>query len=170
MNVSEAKKDLAIKTKRGLPIILAGVLFWIVMSIMGFVLSEKQVVWVYLIGMGCVFPFGLMIAAILKIDMFAKGNPLGVLAGLIGGINVLNIPLVLLAYFQFPEWLPFVVAMLIGVHFIPYVWIYESKSYGLLSVGTVFVTSVCGILLQKKDSLSFHYPLRLFIYLLLSVY
>ncbi len=107
MNVSEAKKDLAIKTKRGLPIILAGVLFWIVMSIAGFVLSEKQVVWVYLIGMGCVFPFGLMIAAILKIDMFAKGNPLGVLAGLIGGINVLNIPLVLLAYFQFPEWLPF---------------------------------------------------------------
>ena len=77
MNVSEAKKDLAIKTKRGLPIILAGVLFWIVMSIAGFVLSEKQVVWVYLIGMGCVFPFGLMIAAILKIDMFAKGNPLG---------------------------------------------------------------------------------------------
>ena len=47
------------------------------MSIAGFVLSEKQVVWVYLIGMGCVFPFGLMIAAILKIDMFAKGNPLG---------------------------------------------------------------------------------------------
>lgn len=108
MNVVEAKKDLAIKTKRGLPIILAGVLFWIVMSIIGFALSEKQVVWVYLIGMGCVFPFGLMIAAILKIDMFAKGNPLGVLAGLIGGINVLNIPLVLLAYFQFPEWLPFV--------------------------------------------------------------
>ncbi len=92
-----------------------------------------------------------MIAAILKIDMFAKGNPLGgVLAGLIGGINVLNIPLVLLAYFQFPEWLPFVVAMLIGVHFIPYVWIYESKSYGLLSVGTVFVTSVCGILFCRK--------------------
>ncbi|MGQ0514920.1 DUF7010 family protein, partial [Bacillus sp. D-CC] len=91
------------------------------------------------------FPFANIsifnIAAIIK----PKGNPLGILAGLIGGINVLNIPLVLLAYFQFPEWLPFVVAMLIGVHFIPYVWIYESKSYGLLSVGTVFVTSVCGI-------------------------
>lgn len=29
MNVAEAKKDLAIKTKRGLPIILAGVLFWL---------------------------------------------------------------------------------------------------------------------------------------------
>ena len=58
----------------------------------------------------------------------------------------MNIPFVLLAYFQFPEWLPFVVAMLIGVHFLPYVWIYESKSYGFLSVGTVLVTSVCGIL------------------------
>jgi hypothetical protein len=43
MNVSEAKKDLAIKTKRGLPVILAGILFWIVVSITGFVLSEKQV-------------------------------------------------------------------------------------------------------------------------------
>ncbi|EJS77172.1 hypothetical protein ICY_01798 [Bacillus cereus BAG2X1-3] len=27
---------------------------------------------------------------------------------------------------------------------------YESKSYGLLSVGTVFVTSVCGILFAEK--------------------
>ena len=42
MNVVEAKKDLAIKTKRGLPIILAGVLFWIVMSIAGFILSENK--------------------------------------------------------------------------------------------------------------------------------
>ncbi|EJV70395.1 hypothetical protein IEM_00928 [Bacillus cereus BAG6O-2] len=77
MNVSEAKKDLAQKTKRGFPVVLAGFLFWIIASITGVVLSEKQVVWVYLIGMGCVFPFGLMLAAILKIDMFAKGNPLG---------------------------------------------------------------------------------------------
>ncbi|GAB6439616.1 MULTISPECIES: DUF7010 family protein [Bacillus] len=150
MNITEAKRDLAQRTKRGFPVIIAGILFWIVASVTGVLLSEKQVVWVYLIGMGCVFPLGLMIATILKIDMFAKGNPLGVLAGLIGGINVLNIPLVLLAYFQFPEWLPFVVAMLIGVHFILYVWIYESKSYGLLSVGTVFVTSVCGILFAEK--------------------
>ncbi|MFK4292801.1 hypothetical protein ABH955_000340 [Bacillus sp. RC240] len=150
MNISEAKRDLAQKTKKGFPVIIAGLLFWIVASITGVLLSERQVVWVYLIGMGCVFPFGLMIAAILKIDMFAKGNPLGTLAGVIGGINVLNIPFVLLAYFQFPEWLPFVVAMLIGVHFLPYVWIYESKSYGFLSVGTVLVTSVCGILFAGK--------------------
>lgn len=150
MNISEAKRDLAQKTKRGFPVILAGLLFWSIASITGVLLSEKQVVWVYLIGMGCVFPFGLMIAAILKIDMFAKGNPLGTLAGVIGGINVLNIPFVLLAYFQFPEWLPFVVAMLIGVHFVPYVWIYESKSYGLLSVGTVLITSVCGFFFAEK--------------------
>ncbi|PGM90813.1 DUF7010 family protein [Bacillus cereus] len=150
MNISEAKRDLAQKTKKGFPVIIAGLLFWIVASITGVLLSEKQVVWVYLIGMGCVFPFGLMLAAILKIDMFAKGNPLGTLAGIIGGINVLNIPFVLLAYFQFPEWLPFVVAMLIGVHFLPYVWIYESKSYGFLSVGTVLVTSVSGIIFAEK--------------------
>ncbi|EJS06017.1 hypothetical protein IKO_02673 [Bacillus cereus VDM034] len=150
MNISEARRDLAQKTKKGFPVILAGLLLWSIASITGVFLSEKQVVWVYLIGMGCVFPFGLMLAAVLKIDMFAKGNPLGTLAGVIGGINVLNIPFVLLAYFQFPEWLPFVVAMLIGVHFVPYVWIYESKSYGLLSVGTVLVTSVCGILFAEK--------------------
>lgn len=77
MNISEAKRDLAQKTKKGFPVIIAGLLFWIVASVTGVLLSEKQVVWVYLIGMGCVFPLGLMIAALLKIDMFAKGNPLG---------------------------------------------------------------------------------------------
>lgn len=44
----------------------------------------------------------------------------------------------------------FTVAVLVGVHFLPYVWIYESKSYGLLSVGTVLVTSICGVFFVEK--------------------
>ncbi|PEB51880.1 hypothetical protein CON65_15245 [Bacillus pseudomycoides] len=150
MNVLEAKRDLAKRTKRGLPVVLAGLIFWIIASIAGSILPEKYTVWVYLIGMGCVFPVGLMLAALLKIDMFAKGNPMGSLGGIIGAINVLNIPLVVFVYFQMPEWLPFTVAVLVGVHFLPYVWIYESKSYGLLSVGTVLVTSICGVLFSEK--------------------
>ena len=109
--------------------------------------------------------FWINIAAILKIDMFAKGNPLG-----FSRINwwdkCIEYSACITCLFSISRMVTFVVAMLIGVHFIPYVWIYESKSYGLLSVGTVFVTSVCGILLQKKDLLLFHYPLQVFIYLL----
>ncbi|MDM5189084.1 hypothetical protein QUF99_17710 [Bacillus sp. DX4.1] len=150
MNVIDAKRDLARKTKKGIPVVLAGFVFWIIASVTGILLEEKQTVWVYLIGMGCVFPFGLMLAALLKIDMFAKGNPMGALGGVIGAINILNIPLVLLMYFQMSEWLPFTVAVLVGVHFLPYVWIYESKSYGLLSVGTIVAASICGIFFAEK--------------------
>ncbi|WP_369900141.1 hypothetical protein [Bacillus manliponensis] len=150
MDVLEAKKDLAERTKRGLPIILAGLLFWVVASGAGFLLQEKQAVWVYLIGIGCTFPLGLMLAGMLKVDIFAKGNPLGVLGGIIGGMNVLNIPLVVFMYVQMPEWLPFTVAALVGAHFLPYVWIYDSKSFILLSVGTVAAASVCAFFFAGK--------------------
>lgn len=145
MNISELKLNLQLRTKKGAPIIIAGLVFWMMASISGVLLPEKVTLFVYLIGVGCIFPLGILISSMLKIDIFAKGNPLGVLGGIIGGINLLNIPVVLMVYFKEPSWMPFIVGAAVGSHFLPYVWIYDSKSYLFLSIGTVLSASFFGI-------------------------
>lgn len=150
MELNQAKINLQLTTQKGLHIIIGGIIFWIIASISGMLLPKSIVIWVYLIGIGSIFPLGIVIAKILKIDIFAIENPLGRLASIIGGINLLNIPLVLIIYFNQPSWLPFIVGITAGAHFLPYIWIYDSKAYGFLSVFTVLASSICGFLFMSK--------------------
>jgi hypothetical protein len=107
------------------------------------------VLWVYIFGVGLVFPLGVFIAMLMKIDIFAKGNPLGSLAATIGGMQILFAPIIITLYFYEPSWIPFVLGVLNGAHFLPYVWVYNSKSYLLLSITTVVFATFVGLVFLK---------------------
>ena len=77
MSVQEARQALAVTTKRGIPLIMAGVLFWMFAGISQWIFSDSMVPWVYVYGVGVVFPLGIFLASLMKIDIFAKDNPLG---------------------------------------------------------------------------------------------
>ena len=143
-SVLQAKRALARSTKRGFPVILAGLLFWLAAGGSAFFLPEEAVVWVYVFGVGVVFPLGILLARLMNIDIFAKGNPLGALAGIIGGVQILFAPIVILLVFREPQWLPFVLGVLNGAHFLPYVWVYDSKTYLFHSVAVTGVAAVTG--------------------------
>lgn len=148
-NVKQAKLALARSTKRGLPLVSAGFLFWIVSGVCGIVLPLTIVQWVYVFGVGVVFPIGLLISFILKIDIFAKGNPLGVLAGIIGGMQILFAPIIIMLVFKEPSWIPFALGVLNGAHFLPYAWIYNSKTYLFHSLATTLVSAIVGAIFIK---------------------
>lgn len=141
----ELSSALAVSSRRGLPMIITGTLFWLVAGLAGF-LDHAITVWVYLYGIGLIFPVGILIAKAMKIDLFAGDNPLAVLAGVIGGMQILFAPLVILILFQMPDYIPFTVGVLTGAHFLPYVVIYRSKAYLFLSIGTVAVAALTGAL------------------------
>ena len=123
---------------------MAGLLFWLAAGGSAFFLPEEAVVWVYVFGVGVVFPLGILLARLMNIDIFAKGNPLGALAGIIGGVQILFAPIVILLVFREPQWLPFVLGVLNGAHFLPYVWVYDSKTYLFHSVAVTGVAAVTG--------------------------
>lgn len=143
-SIKEIKRDLMRTTKRGIPLILAGLLFWGVVGLLGIILPERVTVWGYIFGIGAVFPIGILISTILKIDIFAKGNPLGVLAGIVGGTQILFAPIIIMLLFKSPAWIPFTLGVLNGAHFLPYAWIYNSKTYLFHSVATTIVASIIG--------------------------
>src|SRR5690606_27957980 len=103
--------NLASSSKRGLPMILTGVLFWLIAGLAAF-LDHTITVWVYLYGIGLIFPIGLLTAKLMKVDMLAKDNPLAVLSGVVGGMQILFAPVVILVLFQTPDYIPFTVGVL----------------------------------------------------------
>ncbi|MNJ62764.1 hypothetical protein D3C77_586170 [compost metagenome] len=43
-----------------------------------------------------------------------------------------------------PEYLPFTIGLLAGSHFLPYMWIYKSKAYLFVTLGTCFSSLILG--------------------------
>jgi len=149
----ELSTALAVSSRRGLPMIVTGTLFWLVAGLAGF-LDLAITVWVYLYGIGLIFPVGILVAKAMKADLFAKDNPLAVLAGVVGGMQILFAPLVILILFRLPEYIPFAVGVLTGAHFLPYVVIYRSKAYLFLSIVTVAGAGLIGSLALEHTFLA----------------
>lgn len=80
------------------------------------------------------FPLAWMLSKILKIDFESKGNPLSK-AGLLFSINqMLYILIVMWVFAAVPEKMVMVYAMVFGAHLMPFSWLYQSKSYLILSI------------------------------------
>src|SRR5699024_11320924 len=87
----------------------------------------------YLIGSGSIFPLAVVISKILKANILSK-NPLGVLGGIIGGIQAFYLPIWIVIYIEHYELLPMAIGILGASHFLPYLWIYNSKTYGIFTI------------------------------------
>ncbi|KAA0544609.1 hypothetical protein FZW96_19565 [Bacillus sp. BGMRC 2118] len=144
MNYEELQLDLAKHAQKGYPMFLAGIIFWLVTLISSFILELEVLVWVYIFGVGLVFPLGILLAKLLSVNFLASHNPLSAIGGLVGGIQIFFAPIVILLAFNKPEWIPFVLGVLTGAHFLPYVAIYKSKTYLFQTIATVLTSSVIG--------------------------
>ena len=139
----ELSRDLAVHSKRGLPMIVTGVGFWLVVGLIGNFLPEIAV-WAYIYGIGTIFPVGLLVARLMKVNMLAKHNPLSMMAGIVGGMQILFSPVLIFFVVHIGEWIPFAVCVLTGAHFLPFTIIYRSKMYLYQSFATVIVGAVFG--------------------------
>lgn len=145
-------KSLQVELKRsshqGAPIIAGGALYFATLFGLSFFIDVRVLQLIWVVGLGAVFPLGILIAQIFKLDLFVKGNALGALAGIVGGIQALYIPVYIVAYKFFPEWLPFLVGTMTAAHFIPYIWLYKSKIYAYMIASMALVSIVFGSIHQ----------------------
>lgn len=145
MDVDKTTIDLMKRTKKGIPMIYVGVVYWFLLGASSFLNIEIE--WLglfYLIGAGMIFPIGLLVSKLLKIDFLANDNPFSTMGGVLGGVQILFSPILILIFMERVEWLPFFVAVLTGAHFLPYAVLYKSKGYLFQSFAVVGFTSLIG--------------------------
>jgi len=110
------QNELIAETQKGFPILLSGV----------------------------IFPIGIFISKILGVSLNSTDNPLGILGGIVAAAQAFYIPVFIIVYMKIPEYLPFTIGLLAGSHFLPYIWIYKSKAYLFVTLGTCFSALILG--------------------------
>jgi hypothetical protein len=148
MTLDELKDDLIRDARNGYPIFIAGALYWLVTGILGLVIEGKTLALCYLLGVGGIFPLGILLSQWLKTNMLSK-NPLGALSGIVGGIQAFFLPLWIVIYIEHYELIPMAIGLLAGSHFLPYVWIYRSRMYLFLTLAMAAASFFLGYIFDQ---------------------
>jgi hypothetical protein len=148
MTLDELKDDLIRGARNGYPVFIAGALYWLVMGTLGFFLEGRTLALCYLLGVGSIFPLGLLLGKLLKADLMSK-NPLGALSGIVGGIQAFFLPLWIVIYVERHELIPFSIGLLAGSHFLPYIWIYRSRVYLFLTLAMAAASFFLGYVFDR---------------------
>lgn len=143
MNLEELKHNLIHDAQMGYPIFIAGGIYAFVMGILGLFIEGKQLALCYLLGSGSIFPLGLSLSRLLKVKIVTK-NPLCTLGGIIGGIQAFYLPLWIVIYIEHYELIPMAIGLLGASHFLPYMWIYKSKTYLMLTLMMAAISMIFG--------------------------
>src|SRR5688572_18499097 len=147
MLVETAKRDLARRRRRGIGNVIASLFVWILLGVLGLIVqhAEQRAV-MYIIAAVLLWPVSAATSMLLGQKSLRKENPIVSLAGLVGALNIIFIPLFVGAYFTASNMLPLYLAVLMGAQFLLYIWIYDSLAYLFGSLGLLEVAVLIALL------------------------
>lgn len=144
-SLQELKIDNAIKSKRGLPFIIASVIIWF--AVLCVHLSPLPILTKNMLTFCCsapLVPMAYFISKLIHVDFQNKGNPLTKLGVLFAINQMIYILIAMWVYAAVPEKMLMIYAMIFGAHLLPYGWLYQSKTYYILSVLIPILVLVIG--------------------------
>ncbi|MDF2906490.1 MAG: hypothetical protein K0R34_1811 [Herbinix sp.] len=146
MKLEELRRDCAIKQKKGLHFILASVVIWSALLIVQ--LLPLPILTKNLFTFCCtapLVPIAYFISKLIKVDFQNKGNPLNGLGVLFSLNQMIYLLIAMWAYQAVPEKMLMIIAMIFGAHLLPYGWLYQSRTYMVLSVVVPILALYLGI-------------------------
>jgi hypothetical protein len=143
--LAELQTEIIRSAKRGYPILIAAAGFFVLIAALSRVLPTHTLGLAWLFGMMIIFPSGVVLGRFLGVQLITTDSPLGTLGGLVSGVQGAFIPVFIVIYQFVPQYLPLAVGLLGGAHFLPYAWIYRSRAYWFVTLGTCLSALVIGI-------------------------
>jgi len=146
MNLEEMRLDCSIKQKKGLHFILASIIIWSAVTGIHFtslpILLKNLLTFCFTAPL---MPLAYMISRMIKVNFTNKGNPLTNLGLLFSFNQILYLLIAMWVYPTVPEKMVMIVAMIFGAHLLPYSWLYQSKSYMVMSVIIPIIALIIGL-------------------------
>ncbi len=143
--LTQLQAEIIKSAKRGYPILISAAAFFGLIAALGTVIPLHTLGLVWIFGMMVIFPLGVGLGSLLNARVITTDNPLGNLGGLVAGTQAFFIPVFIVIYQFVPQYLPLAVGLLGGAHFLPYAWIYRSRAYVFVTLGTCLPALVLGI-------------------------
>ena len=147
--LNELRRDCAKQQKKGLHFILASIIIWAAVWIVHLTDLPIETKNILTFCVACpLMPLAWMISKLIHVDFQGKSNPLTSL-GLLFSVNqILYILIAMWVFSAVPEKMLMVYAIIFGAHLMPYNWLYQSKSYMLMSIIVPILALVIGLLAQ----------------------
>ncbi len=149
MSIDALRHDCAVKQKKGLHFIMASVVIWaavLAVHLTGLPMDTKN-----LLTFCCacpLVPLAFLISKWIHVDFQGKDNPL-TKAGLLFSINqILYILIAMWVMNAVPAKMLMVYTMIFGAHLMPYSWLYNSRSYMVLSVAIPIAALIIGLIAE----------------------
>ena len=144
--INELRLDCALKQKRGLHIILASIIIWLVIAIIHF--SSIPILTKNLFTFVCaavLLPLSYLVSKLINVDFQNKSNPLTELGILFSFNQALYLLIAMWIYPTIPEKMLMILAIIFGAHLLPYSWLYKSSVYLVLSILIPFLALIIGL-------------------------
>ena len=147
--LNELRRDCAKQQKKGLHFILASIFIWAAVWIVHLTALPIETKNLLTFCVACpLLPLAWCISKLIHVDFQGKSNPLTSL-GLLFSVNqILYILIAMWVFSAVPEKMLMVYAMIFGAHLLPYSWLYQSKSYMLMSILVPILALVVGLMAQ----------------------
>ena len=147
--LNELRRDCAKQQKKGLHFILASIFIWAAVWIVHLTALPIETKNLLTFCVACpLLPLAWGISKLIHVDFQGKSNPLTSL-GLLFSVNqILYILIAMWVFSAVPEKMLMVYAMIFGAHLLPYSWVYQSKSYMLMSILVPILALVVGLMAQ----------------------
>lgn len=140
MLVEAARRDLARHSRHGLGNVVAFLLVWTGLGVLGLVVQQPaERALMYLCVAILLWPTSLVVSRLLRRGPLRKDNVLFSLTGLVAAQNIIFIPLLVGTYLTAPHMMPLNLSILLSAQFLLYIWIYNSLAYLFGSLGLLEV-------------------------------
>jgi hypothetical protein len=141
------KTEAMILQKKGAPFMMASVVIWTLVTItralpVGLMTKNLYTFYCPVMLLPCVLLFSKMIGA----HVFRnRNNPFNKLGFLNTANQMLYLLIVMWAFNQKPDAMLMLFAMVFGAHLLPFSWLYESRTYLVMSLVTTFGSMIISI-------------------------
>lgn len=144
--IQTLRTDCAKKQKRGIHFIISSIIIWIAILIIhnSSLLIQTKNLYTFF----CSTPLlvlSYLVSKLIKVDFQNKNNPLTNLGILFSMNQMLYILIAMWIYASVPDKMLMIYAMIFGAHLLPYGWLYQSKTYYVLSILIPIIALLIGL-------------------------
>jgi hypothetical protein len=142
MTVNEARRSASASAAAGAPWLIAYGLTLSVVAVLSFVLDTRATALATLFQGGVALPLAFALERRLGQGSMAADHPLRSLSVQLAMVQIVALPAVIMLYPDHPELVPAALAAIGGAHFLPYVWLHETRIYLVLAIAVSLVSWV----------------------------
>lgn len=145
-----AHADVITATHRGFAFLIANGLGWVVAGLLALRWPARYVATLLLFMGFVIMPLAFALRGWLGFPDYSPDNPLNQLAILLAFTPAVTIPAVITAYVKYPLYLPAVMAAVLGGHFLPYSWLYQTNVYLALGIAVAMLPGALILVFKER--------------------